>query len=90
MSFCLQVKLTDDQILEVQVGDHFGFTWLNHGVVKFCDTTPGQYCEDSVKLEEGSNVVLQPNRNGNRDYSIRVTIKYLAPFCGTNIQTVLQ
>jgi len=69
----LQVTLTGNQVLEVQPGDHFGFTWLNYGVVKFTYTTPGHYCEEGIKPDEGSNVVLQLNRHGNRDYSIRLS-----------------
>lgn len=68
-----KVTLTGKQVLDVQAGDHFGFTWLNFGVVKFTVATPGEYCEDPITPAEGSNVALKLNRYGNRDYSIRLS-----------------
>ena len=60
-------------MLDVLAGDHFGFTWLNLGVVKYDPATTYQYCEDNIKPNEGSNVVLKSSGYGNREYSIRLT-----------------
>ena len=68
-----QIILPVDKVLEVQAGDHFGFTWLNYGVVMYDLAPHGRYCEDNFNPNVGDKMTLLDNNGGNKQYSIRLT-----------------
>lgn len=57
----------------MQEGDHYGFTWLDYGIIKYSTSSTQNYCEDSALFDVGEAVDLTANRHGNRDYSLRMT-----------------
>ena len=70
----MQLNLADNQKLMVKVGDHFGFTWVEGGVIKFSSGSfLGNYCEaDGTRFAINRTDILKLNRYGNREYSIRM------------------
>ena len=66
--------MTGSNVLNVQAGDMFGFTWLNYGVVAFDYSAAGHYCEQPEKPSVGGTYSWVLNRYGNRDYSIRMNV----------------
>jgi hypothetical protein len=77
------IDLTTDQQLQVEVGDHYGFTWFDHGVVSYDSVKDrGAYCEDKIKPNVGDKVKLHHQRHTNRDYAIRMS--YVPASCATS------
>ena len=59
-------------MFQVKAGDHYGFTWLDHGVIKYAHSDTQNYCENEDVFDEGEVAELFGNRHGNRDYSLRM------------------
>ena len=73
-----QIGLKGDDILQVEEGDHYGFSWLDFGTVTFAYTAD-HYCENMQLFNVGDTANLVSGRYGNRDYSLRL---FLEPSCG--------
>ena len=65
--------------LTVMKGDHYGFTWIHGGVVKFDFVRTKSYCTYQVIPQLGSTLTATSNPASNRIYSIQVNFK---PSCG--------
>ena len=71
MSF-IQVLFTGSDQVNFQVGDTYGFTWTQYGVVPFDVSSDYNYCEDDqAQPAVGSTFTLKFARYGNRFYSIQ-------------------
>ena len=44
----IQIEIPEDSKLIVEAGDHFGFTWLDNGVVVYDEVGTDNFCEESV------------------------------------------
>ena len=67
-----QVTLTGSDIFQVKAGDHYGFTWLNYGVIDFDNGVPQNFCENPNIFNVGQQANLVVNRYGGRHYSLRL------------------
>ena len=47
-NFIFQIVIPEASKLIVEAGDHFGFTWLNYGVVDYDEVATDNFCERSV------------------------------------------
>ena len=59
-------------MFQVKAGDHYGFTWLSRGVIKYAQSETQSYCENEAIFDVGDEANLVAGRSGNRDYSLRV------------------
>ena len=68
----MQRVLSGENILRVQQGDHYGFSWYNKGVIKYAASETQNFCEFSSVYRVDDVVDLMGNRHGDRDYSLLV------------------
>ena len=71
-TFLLQILFTGSEQVNFQVGDTYGFSWTQYGVIPFDASSDYNYCEDDQALPAaGSTFTLKAGRHGNRFYSLQ-------------------
>jgi hypothetical protein len=70
-------------LFHVRKGDHFGFTWLHYGVIKYSNATTSNYCEKEAKYEVGDIANLDTGTvMSHREYAIDISyIPCTRPAC---------
>ena len=66
------------KVLPVETGDHFGFTWMNRGVISYKeldDNDTGHYCSKAGRPRVGDQRVYNLD-NSNREFAIKVYYSY--------------
>ena len=65
------MDLHDEQVLTMKAGDHYGFTWLDYGVIDYSDTGTEHFCGAAATYIKGDRMITA--KTFERVYSLQLT-----------------